>query len=380
MQSQLEFTPPARAIMVAGSLALVIGLMKLAAPILTPLLLAVFIAVIVTPGLVWMRRKGVPKWGALAVIAFVLLDVGSLFALVTTGALEGFRESFPTYQERFMLLSQELGGLLERVGLDHSQEAIPDLMDPGKVMVLVRLMLSNASGVLAMGLLVLLAVMFILLEAPGMRAKLHAAFNLTAENEARITQLFARINRYMQIKTLTSAGTGACVWVLLWLIGIDFAALWAILAFLLNFVPVVGNVVMMIPAVLMALVQTDIPTALFVAVGYLAINTIIGNGIEPKVMGRGLGISTLAVFISLLFWGWLFGLVGMFLAVPLTAAVIALLDASPHTRPLAILLGPEIKVDDEALPPAAELPAPDAANASAAAALPAGKGDGGAAD
>jgi predicted PurR-regulated permease PerM len=112
---------------------------------------------------------------------------------------------------------------------------------------------------------------------------------------------------------------------------------------------------MMIPAVLLALVQVGFPTALLVAGGYLVINTIIGNVIEPRVMGKGLGISTLAVFIALLFWGWLFGLVGMFLAVPLTAALIAALDASPLTRPLAIMLGPEIKTaEDEGQVPAGD--------------------------
>jgi predicted PurR-regulated permease PerM len=131
--------------------------------------------------------------------------------------------------------------------------------------------------------------------------------------------------------------------VLLRVLGIDFAVLWAVLAFFLNFVPVVGNIVMMVPPVLLALVQTDLTTTLLVAVGYLVINTAIGNVLEPRIMGRGLGISTLAVFLALLVWGWLFGTVGMFLAVPLTTALIAALDASPHTRPLAVLLGPEIK-------------------------------------
>ena len=147
-------------------------------PILSPLLLAVFLAIVATPPLRWMRHKGVPKWGALALIAFVLLDVGSLLALLTTGALEGFRDSFPTYQERFLLLSQQAGGFLERFGMEHSQEAIADLPDPQRVIGLVHLMLSNASGLLAMAFLVLLAVMFILLEALSMHAKVKVAFNL----------------------------------------------------------------------------------------------------------------------------------------------------------------------------------------------------------
>ena len=155
----------------------------------------------------------------------------------------------------------------------------------------------------------------------------------------------------MRIKSLTSLGTAACVWLLLTFMGIDFAILWALLAFFFNFVPVVGNVLMMIPAVLLALVQGGVGTAITVAIGYLVINTVIGNVLEPRIMGKGLGVSTLAVFVSLLFWGWLFGTVGMFLAVPLTAAVVIALDASPYTRPLAILLGPDITEPKIQAPP-----------------------------
>jgi len=347
-----QFTTPARGLLIAGAIALVITLMHAAAPILSPLLLAVFIAVIATPPLRWMRRKGVPKWGALAIIVVILLDAGSLLALLSTGALEGFRDSFPTYQERFMLLSEQAGGLLERFGLQNSDEAIPDLLNPQKVMGVVRVMLSNASGVLAMGLLVLLAVIFMLAEAPSLQTKLRVAFKPSPEAEARITQLFARLNRYMSIKTLTSLATGVLIWGWLAFLGVDFAPLWGVLAFLLNFVPTVGSIVAAVPPVLLTLVQLGLSEALLAAAGFVVVNIGIGNFVEPRVMGRGLGISTLAVFISLLFWGWIFGLVGMFLAVPLTAALIAALDASPHTRPLAIMLGPELKQDSaNAAPP-----------------------------
>ena len=343
MRPDLLFSPPARGLIVAGAVALVIGLTKTAAPILAPLLLATFIAIVATPALRWMRQRGVPKWGALLVIAFVIFDVGSLLALITTGAVEGFRDSLPSYQERFILLADQFGGWLGGLGAQNAREAVPDLLDPSKVTAVVRLLLSNASSMFGTGLLVLLAVVFILLEVPSMPAKLRAAFHLTEAGEARLARLLDNINRYMRIKTLTSLATALCIWLLLWVLGIDFAVLWAVIAFFLNFVPVVGNILMMVPAVLMALVQTDLPTTLFVAIGYLVINTAIGNVIEPRIMGKGLGISTLAVFIALLFWGWLFGTVGMFLAVPLTTALIIALDASPHTRPVAILLGPEIK-------------------------------------
>ena len=371
LSKQILFSPPARGLIVAGAIALVITLAKAASPVLTPLLLAVFVAIVSTPALHWMRRKGVPKWGALGIIAFVLLDVGSLLALMATGAVEGFRESLPTYQERFTLLSQQFGGMMERIGVAGSTEAVPDLLDPNKVSALVRALLSSASGIFATGLMVLLAVIFILAEAPALPAKLRVAFGMGPEGEARLKRLLDAINGYMRIKTLTSAGTAVCVWLLLTVLGIDFAILWAILAFFFNFIPVVGNILMMIPAVLLALVQTDIPTTLLVAAGYLVINTVIGNIIEPKIMGKGLGISTLAVFIALLFWGWLFGTVGMFLAVPLTTALIIALDASPHTRPVAILLGPEIEEPPPGAVPSANVPGSAAARGAALPSAPA---------
>jgi predicted PurR-regulated permease PerM len=264
-------------------------------------------------------------------------------ALLTTGALEGFRERLPTYQERFLLLGEQFGRWMEALGAEGSRQAIPELLDPGKVVVGIRFLLSNAGGFFATGLLVLLAVVFILLEAGTVPAKLRAAFHLTEAGDERLKRLGDVIKRYMLIKSLTSLATAFCVWFWLYALGIDFVVLWSVLAFFLNFVPVVGNIVMMIPPVLIALVQTDLQTTLLVAVGFLVINTGIGSVLEPRIMGKGLGISSLVVFVALLFWGWLFGVVGMFLAVPLTMAVIIALDASPHTRPLAILLGPAIR-------------------------------------
>lgn len=343
MTARSQFSSPARGLIIAAAVALLAYLLKTASPLLGPILLAIFIAIVVSPALAWMRGKGVPKWAALVVIAFVLLDVGSLLALVTTGAVESFRDSIPTYQERFLLLSEQLGSRLEAAGIGNSSDAVPELLDSTKLMAGVRLLLANAGGIFSSFLLVLLLVIFILLETPTLWAKLHAAFALGASGEQRILRLLHSINRYMRIKAATSLATAVCAWLLLWLLGVDFAILWAITAFFLNFVPVVGNIVMMIPPALLALVQIDLMTALLVIIGYLIINTVIGNVIEPRVMGKGLGLSTLAVFIALLFWGWMFGTVGMFLAVPLTVTLVIALDASPHTRPLAILLGPEVE-------------------------------------
>ena len=348
------FSPIARALIVTAAVAIVVMFLQAAASIFAPMLLAAFIAVIATPPLRWMRRKGTPKWVALALIVFVLLDIGSIFALLTTGAPEEFRHSLPSYQERLVLLNEQFGHWIAGVGMADSSESAPKIFDPTLATGLARIALSGMGGIFGTGLLILLAVTFMLLEAPSLKTKLKVAFQLGAESEARLGRVFDAVNRYMAIKTLTSLATALCICIWLRILGIDFAVLWAILAFLLNFVPFVGALLMMIPAVLIALLQTDLWTALLVALGYLTVNTVIGSILEPRIMGRGLGISTLAVFLSLLFWGWVLGTVGVFLSVPLTIALMIALEASPQTRPIAILLGPEVSPEAERTEPSKE--------------------------
>jgi len=347
MQDITRFSPISRAVVVAAAIAIAVFFMQAAASIIGPMLLAAFIAIIATPPLRWLRRKRVPKWLALAVIILVLFEAGSLLVLVFTGQLEGFRDGLPDYQSRLLLLSDQMGGWLEGLGVDNAREALREFYDPALAIGLVRAALSNVKDTFGTGLLVLLAVIFMLLEAPGLSAKLKTAFNLTDEGEARIQRVSSAINHYMVIKSLASIATALCIWACLRIFGIDFALLWAILAFLLNFIPFVGSLLMTVPAVLMALVQTDLPTSLLVALGYFATNTVIGSILEPRVMGRGLGISTLAVFLSLLLWGWVLGTVGVFLAVPITMVLIITLDASPQTRPMAVLLGPKVTEQPE---------------------------------
>lgn len=352
MNELMSFSPTSRAVIVTAAMAIALIFLHTAASIVAPVLLAAFVAVVVTSPLRWLRGKRVPKWLALAVIMFALFEGGSLLALVFTGQLEGFRHGLPGYQERLILLSDQFGGWLENIGVDNGRETFKDIFSPAIPVNLVRIALTQVSGTVGSGLLVLLTVAFMLIEADGLPAKLRMAFNLTEEAENRLERLSKAINQYIMIKGLASLATALCIWVWLWVLGIDFAALWAVLAFLLNFIPFAGAILMMIPAVLTALVQTDLPTTLLVVLGYVAVNTVIGSVLETRMMGRGLGISTLAVFLSLLFWGWVLGSVGVFLAVPLTISLIIALDASPQTRPIAILLGPEVteqfKPEDEA--------------------------------
>ncbi len=342
MNSLTGFSPTSRALIITAAIAIVMTFMNAAASIIAPILLAAFISIIVSPPLHWLQRKRVPKWLAMAIVVFVLLEVGGILVLVFTGELEKFRDGLPGYQERLMLLSNQFGGWLEDMGVANARDALKEILDPALALKWTRIALTTMSGTLGTGLLILLVIIFILLEAAGFPAKLRMAFGLTEDAEARLRRLLGAINRYMLIKSCASLATALSIWVWLWFLGIDFAVLWAILAFLLNFLPFVGAILMSIPAILFALVQTNLLTTLLVALGYLAVNTLIGSILEPRIMGRGFGISIVVVFLSLLFWGWVLGTIGFFLAVPLTMVLINALDASPQTRPIAILLGPDV--------------------------------------
>jgi AI-2 transport protein TqsA len=342
MTADHAFTTPQRTLLVGAALVIVIAGVHAAASVVGPFLLAVFVAVVATPALRWLQRLGWPTWAGILLVAFVLLDLGGMLVLLGSGAIEGFRNSLPGYQERLVLLTAQFADWLEGLGVKGSREAVPDLFSPAEVIGLTRALLTSLSGIVAEGLLVLLTVAFILTEAPTLPAKLRVAMNTTSDADERFQQLFSSINQYMVIKTLTSLGTATCVLAVLKLLGIDFAILLAILAFFLNFVPFVGSVLMAVPALVVALVQTDLQTTLLVGLAYLVINVAIGSYLEPRIMGRGLGISTLAVFLALLFWGLVLGKVGVFLAVPLTMAMKIALESSHHTRPIAVMLGPAV--------------------------------------
>jgi predicted PurR-regulated permease PerM len=341
----------------AACFVVVVAGMRAAAPLLVPFLLALFIAVITAPPMFWLKKRGLPTGlSLLAVIAALVAAVVGI-SMLAASSIEAFSRQGPVYEER---LHERMSGVitwLSGLGLDISHESIRQHIDPGAAMKVVGGVVSGLGDALTNSFLILITVIFVLLEASSLPAKLRAALDDPEASLDRFTSVAANVNRYLAIKTWTSVATGVLVWIFLAVLGVDFALLWALAAFLLNYVPSLGAILATIPPVLQAWVQLGDGSALAVLIGYVVINVLIGNVIEPRFMGRGLGLSTLVVFLSLIFWGWVLGPVGMLLSIPLTMTVRIALEARPETRGLAILLGPE-PVAAAAPVPATATPAP----------------------
>jgi predicted PurR-regulated permease PerM len=210
--------------------------------------------------------------------------------------------------------------------------------DPEWAMGLIRTMLAEIGQWLSNATIILITVIFMLLEASRLPAKVRAALGQDGAQQSHLDDIVENIRRYMMIKTSTSLLTGGMVTVLVYFLGLDYFLLWGLLAFMFNYVPSIGSIIAAIPAVVLALVDEGLGIAVGTAFGYLAINCLISYVIEPRFMGEGLGLSTLVVFLSLVFWGWVLGTIGMLLSAPLTMMVKIILQDFEETRSIAVLL------------------------------------------
>ena len=334
--------PAANPLLTLAALAVVVGGMKIAAPLLVPLLLAVFIAILIASPYALLQRYGVPRAAALAGVLLVLGGALVLVGSVIGASAAEFSAKFPLYQTRLRAMTAGLLGWLNQNDVVFSNAFIAEHFDPGAALGAAAAVVGGMQNLLANGFLILIAVIFILLEAPDIPDKWRAARGDADEFLARAQAAMRKVNHYMAIKAGTSLLTGLLIAAALWGIGVDYPLLWGVLAFLLNFIPNIGSVIAAIPVVLLALVQLGPGGAALTAAAYAAVNILIGTVLEPRVMGRGLGLSTLVVFMSLILWGWVLGAAGMLLSVPLTIALRIALAANENTRWLAILLGPAV--------------------------------------
>ena len=319
MEDKDRFSKPMRILLTAAALVVIIAGMRAARELIVPFLLAVFIAVVCLPILDWLRYKGVPNLLAVLLIAAALFVIGSVLATFAVIAANAFSKALPDYEARMDLRTTALFAWLNSRNILLSAQGLADYFAPGKA--LIQSVVSAGVLLVGNGLMILFMAGFILMEASSFQWKLHAAVNDPEKALSAFEKFGKAAQRYLLIKTLTSAAAGLAVWLCLMIIGVDYAVIWGLLAFLLHFVPYVGPLLAAIPGVLLALVQLGVGHALLAILAYSCVNAVIAI-LEPRLMAEGIGgLSAMVVFVSLIFWGWVLGPIGAVLSVPLTTIV-----------------------------------------------------------
>jgi len=328
-------------LIILASFVIIVAGMKAAESIIVPFLLSIFISIIASPPFFWLQNKGVPKAVSIIIVILVFLIFIFLIGLLIGTSVNDFTFKLPYYQQKLQDQTQTIISWLIEKNFIEPDFQISNVFNPAAVLGIVGDALNQVSNLFADGFLILLTVIFMMLEVTSLPIKLKKILNNPEESIKRVQSVTLNINKYIAIKTWISLSTGILVFILLLILGVDYPLLWAVLAFALNFIPTIGSIIALIPPVLLTIIQIGFVEALIVLIGYVIINTIMGNILEPKFMGKGLGLSTLVVFLSLIFWGWVLGPIGMLLSVPLTITIKIILDSSDETRWLAVLLGPE---------------------------------------
>ena len=331
-------SPIARFLVVFAAFVIVVSGLKMAGPLLVPFLLAVFVAMIVSPLLNWLKNFRSPGGVAILLVVMLILLVGLVLAAVIGSSITDFRQDIPIYSAKLSAMSEAVQQWLMVRGIEIDAQQWQNSFDPGAVMKLVGSTLASFGNVMTNAVMILLTVIFILAENMGFGEKLCLARGNELSQEW-LTKFSDSVHSYLAIKAAISLLTGLIIFIWLWILGVDYAILWGLLAFMLNFIPTVGSFIAAVPAVLLALVQLGILHAGLTMSGFVLVNLVMGNVIEPRWMGRGLNLSPLVVFVSLVLWGWVLGPVGMLLSIPLTIMIKIALENQPESRWISIMLG-----------------------------------------
>ncbi len=348
-----------KTLVICASLVVIMAGLRAAAPILLPVALALLLTIFSLPLLSWLQGRGVRFSLAVAVTMLLMLGLVSAFVLIISRTAGSFLAAAPGYLELLEVKVRVGLAFLQQRGVHLSEWITLDRLDTKSMFDMGGWVLGGTvrgvASMMSFITLVALAMVFMLPETVGFRDKLAAALGSESATTKYFQIIVKEIERYLELKTIVSAATGLLIGVWVALLGVPFPLLWGLVGFLFNYVPNVGSIMAAIAPVLLTLVHYGGGRAIVVAAGYLAINLFLGNVIEPRLMGRRFGLSTLVVVLSLIFWGWLWGPLGMLLAVPLTVIFKIALTNSEQLKWAAVLLSPSPQRQPEPVPREAPL-------------------------
>ena len=328
--------PLTRSLVSVAAVFVIIAGLKVAQPIVVPVFVAMFLAVITSPAVSFLVRLKVPTALAIAIVVLLLFAIfyglGSLLATST----DEFLTNLPTYEtqiQNWLITIQNKSPWL----VDHAKSQLSASQPTEQALSMLGAVFSGVGSLLTTLVLIIFTLIFTLMEAQNAARKVRIIFG-DDHTIHYIKKFSVLVQKYLYIKSLISLATGIVVALMLFVIGVDYPILWGTLAFVMNFIPNVGSLLAAIPPILLGSIEFGLSGFILTSIGFIGINTIIGNLVEPRLMGKTLGLSPLVVFLSLLFWGWVFGPIGMLLSIPLTVVVTIALEVYPPTRWVAEII------------------------------------------
>lgn len=328
-------------ISILASLVIIIAGIIYAQSFINSMLLAIFLSIVCAQPIIWMKKRKVPSGVAILIVLLGIVGIFIGFADIIGNSVSSFSEDAHIYEQRVEQIWMSVIHFFNERGIEISTDRLTEIIAPGKVMGYTAGALSQLGGVMGNTFTIFFLMLFLLMELDSFSIKARAIALNTNVSVDYFNTIGKNIRHYLSIKTVTSLLTGFVIWIGLLIVGVDYAIIWALVAFLLNFIPNIGSILAAVPAVLFALIQLGAGGAFWTIIVFLSVNMIVGNLVEPKIMGKGLGLSTFVVFVALIFWGFVLGTVGMFLSVPLTMAIKIMLEQKPGTKWISVILGTE---------------------------------------
>ncbi|MBD3170270.1 MAG: AI-2E family transporter [candidate division Zixibacteria bacterium] len=324
---------------------LVVVVLRQLRSIMLPLFVAVFLSYLLGPVVEFLTRRRFPLWLAMLIMVVIVFSVLYLLGLILYSSSNDFIQEFPKYEARVTLMVQDVLNYFE-IPLPDAKEYFETLdwkkaIQDASLPKVVSSTLGSFFNFLSKVFMVVLLSLFII---PGRRNVGKRLYRMFSEKRAKLFEnvlitINSQVQMYLVVKTLISLATAGLSFLVIWSFGVDFPIMWAFIIFILNFIPTIGSIISTIPPIIVCFVQYGFgPRVFFVALILTGIQSVMGNFIEPSFMGRSLNISPLIVLLSLIFWGWLWGIPGMIIAVPITAAIKISCENIEPLKPIAVLI------------------------------------------
>jgi len=308
-------------IQICAYLVIIAAGMKAAAPIINPILLALLLAISLMPIVIWLMKKGVPKVLTLLIAIFTIIILTLLTGSILSVAVVGIADNMPQYENQLSILKTDIIHTLSKFGINLTDTFSTQGFEPKQIMGVATSFIGGIISTFSDFTIVFLLIVFLLIDITEMRYRIHRGEKEISGGLQKLSELAEEIRKYVSISAFTGLLTAVGNLILLLIVGVDFAFLWAFLSFLFSFIPNIGFLLSVIAPAFLALVEFGPTQAIVVIIGFVVINGIVENIIKPKYMGDELDLSLFVIFISLIFWTWILGGIGAILAIPLTISV-----------------------------------------------------------